>query len=201
MDHVALLVVQHGIVAQEDVGLPIVDLVEVRHRLEPAVQPPGVLIAGVVVATDQVLMTRQPLQQLSRHPAAVPADVSHQIDGVLRTHGVVPVFHQRLIHLLHGGKGPGGKQQCIVKVQIGGIVDHGALPSPADIFLYHTVSAGLRQAFIPYGGIFLRFSGLRFRYAVEMTNSPEMGQCGHREKPPFPGRKKSAPQGALFSTL
>ena len=52
VDHVAPLVVQHGIVAQEDVGLPIVDLVEVRHRLEPAVQPPGVLIAGVVVATD-----------------------------------------------------------------------------------------------------------------------------------------------------
>ena len=43
---------------RQDVGLPVVDLVEVRHRLEPAVQPPGVLIAGVVVATDQVLVTR-----------------------------------------------------------------------------------------------------------------------------------------------
>lgn len=51
-----------------------------------------------------------------------------------------------------------------------------------DIFLYHTVSTGLRQAFIPYGGIFLRFSGLRFRYAVEMTNSPEMGQRSLLEK-------------------
>lgn len=51
-----------------------------------------------------------------------------------------------------------------------------------DIFLYHTVSAGLRQAFIPYGGLFLRFSGLRFRYAVEMTNSPEMGQRSLLEK-------------------
>ena len=198
MDHVAPLVVQHGIVAQEDVRLPVIDLVEVRHRLEPAVQPPGVLIAGVVVATDQVLMARQPLQQLSRHPAAVPADVSHQIDGVLRTHGVVPVFHQCLVHLLYGGKGPGGKQQCIVKVQIGGIVDHGALPSPADIFLYHTVSAGLRQAFIPYGGIFLRFSGLRFRYAVEITNSPEMGQRSPSGKASVSGQKKERPAGRSF---
>ncbi|BCK82367.1 hypothetical protein MM50RIKEN_21300 [Vescimonas coprocola] len=83
-----------------------------------------------------------------------------------------------------------------MKVQIGGIVDHGALPSPTDIFLYHTVSTGLRQAFIPYGGIFLRFSGLRFRYAVEMTNSPEMDQRSPSGKSSVSGQKKERPAGS-----
>ena len=130
MDHVAPLAVDDGVVTQQNVRLPVVDLVEVGDRLKVAVQRRGILIPRVVVAPDQVLAALQTGQQLVGHPPLVIADVAHQIHGVLRRHPLVPVSDQRLVHLLHRGKGPGGQQRRVMKMKICGIENHG-LPSPA----------------------------------------------------------------------
>ena len=47
---------RNGIVAEDNMRVAVVDLVEVGDGFKIAVQLPGVFKAGVVVAPDQVLM-------------------------------------------------------------------------------------------------------------------------------------------------
>ena len=93
-----------------------------------AVQLPGVFKAGVVVAPDQVLMAPEPGQGVPGHQAPVIAHVPHHIHGVLLRNGLVPPVDELAVHVLHGVEGPGGQKGLIVKMQVGGIEDHGVLP-------------------------------------------------------------------------
>lgn len=125
VDHIAPLAVNDGVVAQQNMGLAVVDLVEVGDGLEIAVEGGCVLVPGVVVAPDQVLVSRQAGEQLVGNLPLVIPDIAHQIHGVVQRYRFVPIADQRLVHLLHCGKGPGGQQRLIEKVKIGGIKNHG----------------------------------------------------------------------------
>ena len=114
--------------AENNVDLSVVDLVEVGDGLKIAVQLPGVFKAGVVIAADQVLMAPEPRQRVPRHQAPVIAHVPHHIHGVILRHGGVPPGDQHPVHFLHGAEGTGGQEGLIVKVEVGGIEDHGVLP-------------------------------------------------------------------------
>ena len=128
VDHIAPLAVQNGIVAEDNVNLSVVDLVEVGDGFKIAIQLPGVFKAGVVVAPDQVLMAPEPGQGVPGHQAPVIAHVPHHIHGVLLRNGLVPPVDELAVHVLHGVEGPGGQKGFIVKMQVGGIEDHGVLP-------------------------------------------------------------------------
>ena len=106
-------------------AVPVVDLVKISHRFKALVQPHGVLKPRVVVAADEVLVPLEPAQGVQRHIAAVIAHVPHQIHRVRLCNGFVPVADQSLVHLRHRGEGTGGQQGRVVKMQVGGVVDHG----------------------------------------------------------------------------
>lgn len=124
--------------AQQDVALPVVDLVEVRHRFKAFIQPPGVGKSRVVVAPDEVLAAPEPPQRIQRHVAAVVAHVPHHIYCVSIRYGLVPAADEGLVHFLHSVKGPSGQHGRIVKVQVGGVIDH-SVPSCRRYCRYCTI--------------------------------------------------------------
>ena len=122
---VVLVLIEHdGLVAHDDQRIPVVDFSILLDALPMELQP---AVDSVVISSDQVLVTVEPLDDLHAVFFVLPEGVAKNVDGIIACDALVPVVNQHFIHQIRIRKRTVVEAEHVLvsEVHIRDVINHG----------------------------------------------------------------------------